>query len=95
MQYTVNSSDIQSASVQVAAHSAAVRDQVHAMMGQLDTLRNTWTGRAAAAFGECSQRWYLVQKQVEQSLDEISQALKIAAQQYEETEGRTEMMFNA
>ncbi|MDO5726334.1 MAG: WXG100 family type VII secretion target [Bowdeniella nasicola] len=95
MQYTVNSTDIQSAAVSVTAHASAVRDQVHAMMGKLDTLQNTWSGRAAAAFTQCSQRWYVVQQQVEQTLEEISQALKVAAQQYEDAESHTELMFQS
>ena len=62
-------------------------------MAHLLALQGSWTGSAAAAFGELAQRWRLTQQQVESTLEQVSLALDAAAHAYDDAESTNARMF--
>ena len=92
MKYTVDSSEVAQAAARTRASAAAVHAEVAAMMAHLLALQGSWTGPAAAAFGDLAQRWRLTQQQVESMLEQISLALGTAATAYADAESANARM---
>jgi WXG100 family type VII secretion target len=91
--FSVDSDAVLSATVQVAATSDRLRAESQAMQAQLTQLQSAWTGAAAIAFQGVLDRWQVAQRQIEQSLADISGALGVAGRQYAEAEHASMSLF--
>jgi 6 kDa early secretory antigenic target len=91
--YQVDTDRIRAASGKIRQVSAEVDTQVRAMMGELAALQGAWRGTAATSFQRVADDWQRTQAQVEQSLEQINQALGRAGQQYDAAEQSNAAMF--
>jgi len=84
--FTVDSDAILTQSAAVSGTVERIRGEVSAMLGQLTQLQSSWTGQASGAFHGTVEQWRGTQRQVEESLAAITQALAVAGRQYAEAE---------
>jgi WXG100 family type VII secretion target len=84
----------------VLAHSAAARQtvgriqgEVTALHSQLEQLQASWTGPAATAFRGVVAEWRVTQQRVEDNLTAIGTALAQAGQQYADIEPHNTRLF--
>ena len=91
--YEVDASQVSAASAAAGKTAAAVRGEVAAMLRHLNELSNSWRGTAANQFAGLIADWSTVQTKVEQSLDQITQALANAAQAYSDAEAHAANLF--
>ena len=94
MRYEVDSAQVAQAGAAAGASVAAIRGEVAALMRHLTQLQESWRGGAAQAFGGVLGEWSATQRQVEASLDRITQALSSAAQQYDAAEQQAARLFH-
>ena len=94
MRYEVDSAQVAQAGTAAGTSVTAIRTEVAALMRHLTQLQESWRGGAAQAFGGVLTDWSLTQRQVEASLDRITQALAAAAQQYEAAEQQAARLFH-
>ena len=81
--YRVDSDRLQSA-------SAAVNTSVYA---NLQDLQSVWHGSAASSFSGLIEQWRAAQQQMEQSLQNIQQAMSKASTTYAQAETNAQMLF--
>ncbi|WP_375389952.1 WXG100 family type VII secretion target [uncultured Amnibacterium sp.] len=91
--YTVDSDAVDSAAAAITATVSRLQTEVTSLHGQLETLQGVWTGAAAIAFQGVVQQWRTTQTSVEQVLSSIDRALRVAGQQYVETELANARLF--
>ncbi|MGN6444340.1 WXG100 family type VII secretion target [Amnibacterium sp.] len=91
--FTVDSDAVDSAAGAITATVSRLQGDVAALHGQLDALQGVWTGAAAIAFQGVVQQWRSTQTSVEQVLASIDRALRVAGQQYVETELANARLF--
>jgi WXG100 family type VII secretion target len=91
--FTVDSDAVDSAAAAISATASRLQGEVSALHGQLDALQGVWTGGAAVAFQSVVQQWRTTQTSVEQVLASIDRALRVAGQQYVETELANARLF--
>ena len=91
--YTVDSDAVDSAAAAITATVSRLQGDVTSLHGQLDALQGVWTGAAAIAFQGVVQQWRTTQTSVEQVLASIDRALRVAGQQYVETEMANARLF--
>lgn len=91
--YTVDSDAVQSAAAHITGTVSRLQGEVSQLHGQLEALQGAWTGSAAIAFQGVVQQWRTTQAQVEQALASIDRALRVAGQQYLETELANARLF--
>ena len=91
--YSVDSDSILTATAHVHGTADRLQAETQAMLTQLTQLQSVWTGGASAAFHGVLDRWRVTQRQVEESLAEISAALGVAGRQYAEAEQATMGLF--
>ena len=91
--FTVDSEAVDSAAASIAATVSRLQSDVTSLHGQLDALQGVWTGAAAIAFQGVVQQWRTTQTNVEQVLASIDRALRVAGQQYVETELANARLF--
>ena len=91
--YTVDSDAVDSAAGAITATVSRLQGEVTALHGQLESLQGVWTGAAAVAFQGVVQQWRTTQTSVEQVLESIDRALRVAGQQYVETELANARLF--
>jgi 6 kDa early secretory antigenic target len=91
--YTVDSDAVDTAAAAISATVSRLQSEVSSLHGQLETLQGTWTGAAAVAFQGVVQQWRTTQTSVEQVLSSIDRALRVAGQQYLETELANARLF--
>lgn len=91
--FMVDIGQIGAASANVRATAARIQSEVRAMQAQLQGLQQTWQGGASSAFQALSENWHATQTRVEESLQQINQALDHAGRQYEEVELANQRMF--
>ncbi|GGH61538.1 WXG100 family type VII secretion target [Rothia aerolata] len=84
----------------IAAKSAAARAQVDAIVSEvngltasLQDLQNSWTGSASVNFQGVLNSWRATQRQVEDSIAQINEALSRAGVNYADTESANAAMF--
>ena len=94
MRYEVDSAQVAQAGSAAGSSVAAIRTEVATLMRHLTQLQDSWRGGAAQAFGAVLTDWTVTQRQVESSLDRITQALSAAAQQYEVAEQQAARLFH-
>ncbi len=92
--FTVDSDAVDSAAASITATVSRLQGDVTSLHGQLDALQGVWTGAAAIAFQGVVQQWRTTQTSVEQVLASIDRALRVAGQQYVETELANARLFN-
>lgn len=91
--FSVDSDSILTATSQVHSTADRLQAETQAMLAQLTHLQSVWTGGASVAFHGVLDRWRLTQRQVEESLAEISAALGVAGRQYADAEQATMSLF--
>lgn len=92
-QFTVDSDQVLVANSAVQISIQVLNQEANALLGQLNALQSSWTGLAANSFQELASRWRLTASQVENQLNEIGQALALAANQYSEIELANQRLF--
>ncbi len=95
MRYTVDSAQVLQASSAVQVSAAQIRDEVDRMMRHLIELQGSWQGQAAVSFQSLVTEWQSTQERVRANLEDIQQALAIAARQYADVESTTAAMFGS
>ena len=91
--YTVDSDEVAAAASAITGTVSRLQGEVNALHGQLEALQSTWTGTAAVAFQGVVQQWRTTQANVEEVLASIDRALRVAGQQYLETEVANARLF--
>ncbi len=91
--FTVDSDAVDAAAASITATVSRLQSDVTSLHGQLDALQGVWTGAAAIAFQGVVQQWRTTQTSVEQVLASIDGALRVAGQQYVETELANARLF--
>jgi early secretory antigenic target protein ESAT-6 len=91
--YTVDSDAVDAAAGAITATVSRLQSEVSSLHGQLEALQGVWTGGAAVAFQGVVQQWRTTQTSVEQVLASIDRALRVAGQQYVETELANARLF--
>ncbi|MGO1165228.1 MAG: WXG100 family type VII secretion target [Janibacter sp.] len=85
-QFTVNTESIAGSATDISRISEEVESSVSQMMTRLTQLQSEWTGAASGSFQELLSDWRATQRQVKESLDDISRVLGEAGQTYSTTE---------
>jgi WXG100 family type VII secretion target len=91
--FSVDSDGLLTATAGVRGTIDRLQAESNAMMAQLTQLQSTWTGSASVAFHTVTDQWRATQRQVEETLSGISNALAAAGRQYAETESATASLF--
>lgn len=91
--FSVDSDSLITATNQVHGTADRLQAETQAMLAQLTHLQSAWTGGASVAFHGVLERWRATQRQVEESLAEISAALGVAGRQYADAEQATMSLF--
>lgn len=84
--FTVNTESIAGSATDISRISEEVESSVSQMMTRLTQLQSEWTGSASGSFQELISDWRSTQRQVKESLDDISRVLSEAGQTYSTTE---------
>ena len=93
MRFEVDGARVAQASTAVQASAQQIGAEVDGMMRHLVDLQSCWQGQAANSFQEVVGRWRGTQERVRVALEEIQQAMAVAARQYEEVEAAATRMF--
>ena len=92
-QFIVDSEVIASKSAQAKAHVASITAEVNGMTASLQDLQSSWTGSASTFFVGVLDKWRATQRQVEESIAQINEALSRAGVNYSDTEQSNASMF--
>ena len=92
-QFIVDSEVIASKSAQAKAHVASITAEVNGMTASLQDLQSSWTGSASTNFQGVLDKWRATQRQVEESIAQIIEALSRAGVNYSDTEQSNASMF--
>ena len=92
-QFIVDSEVIASKSAQAKAHVASITAEVNGMTASLQDLQSSWTGSASTNFQVVLDKWRATQRQVEESIAQINEALSRAGVNYSDTEQSNASMF--
>ena len=92
-QFIVDSEVIVSKSAQAKAHVASITAEVNGMTASLQDLQSSWTGSASTNFQGVLDKWRATQRQVEESIAQINEALSRAGVNYSDTEQSNASMF--
>ncbi|MFT4220720.1 MAG: WXG100 family type VII secretion target [Microbacterium sp.] len=84
--FSVDSDSILTATAAVRGTADRLEAESSTMLTQLTQLQGSWTGAAAAAFQDVIEQWRATQRQVEDTLASVSQALAVAGRQYADAE---------
>ncbi|MDO4884493.1 MAG: WXG100 family type VII secretion target [Rothia sp. (in: high G+C Gram-positive bacteria)] len=92
-QFIVDSEVIASKSAQAKAHVTSITAEVNGMTASLQDLQSSWTGSASTNFQGVLDKWRATQRQVEESIAQINEALSRAGVNYSDTEQSNASMF--
>ena len=92
-QFIVDSEVIASKSAQAKAHVASITAEVNGMTASLQDLQSSWTGSASTNFQGVLDKWRATQRQVEETIAQINEALSRAGVNYSDTEQSNASMF--
>ena len=92
-QFIVDSEVIASKSAQAKAHVASITAEVNGMTASLQDLQSSWTGSASTNFQGVLDKWRATQRQVEEPIAQINEALSRAGVNYSDTEQSNASMF--
>lgn len=91
--FVVDSDAIQSAESMMRSTAGRLQSDTAAMISQLQSLQESWSGGASSAFQSVLQEWRSMQQQLEEALASLNQALFTAGTQYADTEAANTRMF--
>ena len=91
--FSVDSDAVFTATAAVRATAQRLEGESAAMLAQLTQLQASWTGAASVAFQGVIDQWRATQRQVEESLTAISQALGTAGRHYADAEQHNLSLF--
>ena len=91
--FSVDSDAVFAATGTVRGTIDRIQGETHAMLAQLTNLQSAWSGAAAVAFQGAVDQWRATQRQVEDALAGINQALAVAGRQYAEAEQASMALF--
>ena len=89
-QFNVDSEVIAAKSAQAKSYVASITADVNGMTADL---QSSWTGSASANFQGVLDHWHATQRQVEESITQINEALSRAGVNYADTEQANASMF--
>ena len=93
MRYQVDADQIRAGSVAAARTVEAIRSEVAALHGQLTSMQSAWVGSASTAFADVLAAWNTTAAGLNSALDQIMQALSVAATQYADAELANTSLF--
>jgi early secretory antigenic target protein ESAT-6 len=91
--FSVDSDAVLSATSLVQGTVGRLESESTALLAQLTQLQGSWSGSAAVAFQGVVERWRATQRQVEETLGDISAALTTAGRQYADVELTSASLF--
>lgn len=91
--FHVDTAEVARCASLISASANALRTEVNAMMAHITALEASWSGTASNQFTATAEQWRATQAVVEQSLDNISAQLAIAANTYADAEAQTSSLF--
>ncbi|MDY3049636.1 MAG: WXG100 family type VII secretion target [Rothia sp. (in: high G+C Gram-positive bacteria)] len=92
-QFNVNADIIASKSAQARNQVNTIVSEVNALTASLQDLQASWTGSASSNFQAVLNNWRSTQRQVEESIAQINEALSRAGLNYAETEMANASLF--
>lgn len=92
-QFNVDADLIASKSAQARAQVETIVAEVNGLTASLQDLQSSWTGSASANFQGVLTNWRNTQRQVEESIAQINEALSRAGINYSDTEMANAAMF--
>lgn len=92
-QFNVDADLISTKSAQARAQVDTIISEVNGLTASLQDLQGSWTGSASANFQGVLTNWRNTQRQVEESIAQINEALARAGVNYSETEMANASMF--
>ncbi|HLP23221.1 MAG TPA: WXG100 family type VII secretion target [Microbacteriaceae bacterium] len=92
--FHVDAEQVQQAASTALATAGRISTDTAGLLAQLTGLQSSWGGTAAVAFQDTLNQWRATQQVVEQSLNNIQQALAAAAQHYAEVEQANMRLFS-
>ncbi|MFW0169829.1 WXG100 family type VII secretion target [Rothia sp. P4278] len=92
-QFNVDADLIASKSAQARGQVDTIVSEVNALTTSLQNLQGSWTGSASANFQGVLTNWRNTQRQVEESIAQINEALSRAGINYSDTELANASMF--
>lgn len=92
-QFNVDADLIASKSAQARGQVDTIVSEVNALTASLQDLQGSWTGSASANFQGVLTNWRNTQRQVEESIAQINEALSRAGINYSDTELANASMF--
>ncbi|MFW0111461.1 WXG100 family type VII secretion target [Rothia sp. CCM 9417] len=92
-QFNVDADLIASKSAQARGQVDTIVSEVNALTTSLQDLQGSWTGSASANFQGVLTNWRNTQRQVEESIAQINEALSRAGINYSDTELANASMF--
>lgn len=93
--FHVDTAEVARCAALIRTSGETLRAEVNAMMAHIDALEASWSGTASNQFTATATQWRATQSVVEQSLDDISQQLALAATTYADAEAQTSSLFTA
>lgn len=92
-QFNVDADLIASKSAQARGQVDTIVSEVNALTTSLQDLQGSWTGSASTNFQGVLTNWRNTQRQVEESIAQINEALSRAGVNYSDTEQANASMF--
>mgnify|MGYP002651132114 CR=1 FL=1 len=92
-QFIVDSEIIASKSSTARAQVDSIVAEVNGLTASLQDLEGSWTGAASVNFQGVLNNWRATQRQVEESIAQINEALSQAGLNYADTESANAAMF--
>ncbi|HEX3784639.1 MAG TPA: WXG100 family type VII secretion target [Pseudonocardiaceae bacterium] len=84
--FSTGSAELQKAGQQMEQTNQEMMSNLQKLSGECEQIRSTWKGAAATAFTNLMQRFETDSKNLNQSLDQIAQAIGANAQNYAQQE---------
>lgn len=92
-QFNVDADLIASKSAQARGQVDTIVSEVNALTTSLQDLQGSWTGSSSTNFQGVLTNWRNTQRQVEESIAQINEALSRAGVNYSDTEQANASMF--
>lgn len=92
-QFVVDSDIIAAKSAQARSYVDSITTEVNGLTASLQDLQNSWTGSASVNFQGVVANWRATQRQIEEAIAQINDALSAAGLNYADTESANAAMF--
>ncbi|GAA1368551.1 WXG100 family type VII secretion target [Brevibacterium luteolum] len=90
----VDAQEIEATVTRTRESCTVLHNEAASLMGHLRSLENSWRGGAAESFQQLAGEWEVVQRQVQESIESIRDALSAAGVQYSEVEEANRKRFS-